>query len=543
MKRAPVIHPCLLAAFPILFFYSQNLGEFRLRSLYVPVLQVVALTAAVLAGLAFLTRNTRKSGLAISLFLVLFSSYGHVVDALKAAGLSVPVVGPAALVAPAYAAVLAVGLWRIYRTRSALTELTKILNLSAAVAVVFSLVQIALWQVRVGPSRNDLVLEADMVGELKAPRTPRNIYYIILDAYGRSDVLDELYGYDNSELIDFLRERSFYIASQARTNYSYTVFSLASSLNFDYPGNPGGRYEKTDWVPLKRLLARNAASRLLKKAGYRFIWMGGNPGEIENADMSMHPEAKSEFTAALLKTTAAASLTNHARRKRREILYPFEKLPETADMGSSVFVFAHIMSPHRPFVFAADGSDPHSWGHADSPPTNAINKTTGITRSQYIERYRQQAACIDKLVMKTIREILARSKVDPLIILQSDHGPAAYRDLERVEATYLKERMSILNAYHLPDGGDAALYDSITPVNTFRVIFNHYFGTNLALLEDRSYFSQGERIWQYVDVTDMIDTPEDRARLEMLKGTDYFPERESAPGRAVQAAPGGPADD
>lgn len=112
-----------------------------------------------------------------------------------------------------------------------------------------------------------------------------------------------------------------------------------------------------------------------------------------------------------------------------------------------------------------------------------------------------------------------------------------------MEATYLKERMSILNAYHLPDGGDAALYDSITPVNTFRVIFNHYFGTNLALLEDRNYFSQGERIWQYVDVTDMIDTPEDRARLEMLKGTDYFPEGESAPDRAVQAAPGGPADD
>ena len=42
----------------------------------------------------------------------------------------------------------------------------------------------------------------------------------------------------------------------------------------------------------------------------------------------------------------------------------------------------------------------------------------------------------------------------------------------------------VLNAVYLPNNGEALLYDSISPANTFRVIFNHYFDTNFDLLED-----------------------------------------------------------
>jgi hypothetical protein len=43
----------------------------------------------------------------------------------------------------------------------------------------------------------------------------------------------------------------------------------------------------------------------------------------------------------------------------------------------------------------------------------------------------------------------------------------------------------IMNAYYLPDGGSELLYDSISPVNSFRVILNRYFGMNMDLLDDR----------------------------------------------------------
>ena len=42
----------------------------------------------------------------------------------------------------------------------------------------------------------------------------------------------------------------------------------------------------------------------------------------------------------------------------------------------------------------------------------------------------------------------------------------------------------------------------LTPVNTFRLIFNHYFGTDLELLKDESYFSTWDRPYEFVRFTD-----------------------------------------
>ena len=55
--------------------------------------------------------------------------------------------------------------------------------------------------------------------------------------------------------------------------------------------------------------------------------------------------------------------------------------------------------------------------------------------------------------------------------------------------TNLQDRMRILNAYYLPDGGEEVLYPSISPVNTFRLILNYYFGTSYPLLDDTAYHS------------------------------------------------------
>lgn len=77
-------------------------------------------------------------------------------------------------------------------------------------------------------------------------------------------------------------------------------------------------------------------------------------------------------------------------------------------------------------------------------------------------------------------------------------------DWESAENTNLRERFSMLNAYYLPNGDGVQLYDSITPVNTFRVLFNYYFGTELELLEDESYFSTYDRPYAFVNVTEEL---------------------------------------
>ncbi len=78
------------------------------------------------------------------------------------------------------------------------------------------------------------------------------------------------------------------------------------------------------------------------------------------------------------------------------------------------------------------------------------------------------------------------------------------QDWKSLEDTDVRERLSILNAYFLPGEGAVELYKEITPVNTFRLILNRYFGTDLKLLEDRSYFSTCEHPYRFLDVTDEL---------------------------------------
>jgi hypothetical protein len=72
-------------------------------------------------------------------------------------------------------------------------------------------------------------------------------------------------------------------------------------------------------------------------------------------------------------------------------------------------------------------------------------------------------------------EIVKNSKVPPVIILQGDHG---YVIPER--------RYNNLLAFYFPYGGNEALYPTITPVNTFRLVSNLYFGTDMPLRNDVS---------------------------------------------------------
>jgi hypothetical protein len=108
---------------------------------------------------------------------------------------------------------------------------------------------------------------------------------------------------------------------------------------------------------------------------------------------------------------------------------------------------------------------------------------------------------VNKKAIEMIDEILTRSIRPPIIILQSDHGPGSMLDWEDPGKTNMRERLSILNAYYLPGEAKKLLYDSITPVNTFRLIFNYLFNTNVEILNDKSYFATWDHPYKFIDVT------------------------------------------
>jgi hypothetical protein len=96
-----------------------------------------------------------------------------------------------------------------------------------------------------------------------------DIYYIILDGYGREDILKELYHYDNSSFSQALNNRGFNITAQSQSNYIQTILSLASSLNMEYlSGTPSTLPIRGQ---LMGLIDQSRTRIFLELIGYQYV--------------------------------------------------------------------------------------------------------------------------------------------------------------------------------------------------------------------------------------------------------------------------------
>jgi len=160
---------------------------------------------------------------------------------------------------------------------------------------------------------------------------------------------------------------------------------------------------------------------------------------------------------------------------------------------------AHIMAPHPPYVFSEDG------GTVDE--AILTNADEGIERRHY---YLNQLKFITKQTVVMLKKLMKNSKKPPIIILQSDHGPASTlgkRDdwKSNYSQEAVKERTSILYAIFLPDGNYKEFSEAMTPINTYRILFNRYFGEDNDLLPDKSYYTSYDEIYGFYETIDMLN--------------------------------------
>lgn len=519
MKRPLVIHPLLFAIFPILSLFAHNIAVVFFKEIIPPSIAAIIFTLLLFFFLDFILKDKQKAGLIATLFVFLFFSYGHFYGLIKYLMPNViklfdSVSQKAVFLSGAIIFILCA--YFCVKTRRRLINLTNFLNVVSVSLIVICSVNIGLYELKsVNIWQNKGSLKNSEINTVDSKHTvkPPNIYYIILDGYARGDILKELYHYDNAGFLNYLIKKGFYIASQSSSNYCQTNLSLASSLNMEYLDslNKAIDVKDSDRKFLVGAIKNNAVFRFLKKYGYTTIaFSSGYYGtEIEKADIyiSAGPSINL-FQNELINITPLPVIFSVFFKEREydlhrgRIMSILYNLKNISKKRGPYFVFAHIFCPHPPFVFGPRGEKLN--------PTQKFMIGDGshlldkIPRDKYIEGYKKQLEFLNIKIEETIDAIMSSSPEPPVMILQADHGPGSMLSWNDARNTNFKERMSILNAYYLPGDGKADLYPSITPVNTFRVVFNRYFETNYNLLNDKSYFSTWSHPYKFIEYTDKV---------------------------------------
>ncbi|HEX2884006.1 MAG TPA: sulfatase-like hydrolase/transferase [Candidatus Limnocylindria bacterium] len=504
-------HPILAAAYPVIYLFAANAAEqVTLRPLWGPLLAAIGGAVAALVLLRLLLGDWRIAGLLTTVLVVGFFGYGHAWNLLAGA---LPNQWPFLavwLVAVAVAMVLAL------RARRVAAEATRALNLVAILALLLNAGGL-IGSVGALASSDPLPADAAPGLELAPPDDAGlpDVYYVILDRYAGSTALRETYDFDNEPFLTALEDRGFHVARHAHSNYIKTPFSLASSLNIDLLDVEALEAEATDGKdrePAHRLLRRHLlVPAALKELGYAYLHIGNwwtPSADNVDADRTFVYDGQDEFTTVLAQTTLLRAITEPEaapddpwdwRVLREHTLYAIDTLAETADVEGPKFVFAHLLIPHDPYVFDADGS---------------FMDRTQVARQGQPESYRRHLSYANARMLEIVDRILERSP-DAVIMLQGDEGPfpARYRqdewgfDWREATDAELEEKFGILYAMRVP-GADLdahGFHDALTPVNAFRIIFNARFGTDLELLPDRTWAHRDlYHFYDFFEITDRL---------------------------------------
>lgn len=508
-----------MAIFPLLFLYKENVLFLDLGALTVLFLFLLLGTFLLLWIVLLLLKNPVKANLSVSFFYFFFFSYGHF-HSLVGSGIRwEPVFNTG------YFAALLLILFFLLRTRSPLERVNFFMSLFAKLLTATLLISIVIGGIV--SHVNNIKIRKNIMGytrDLNVSPNPggrenfRDVYYIILDGYGRSDILKEFYQYDNGDFIDQLREMGFFVADRSEANYGQTFLSLSSSLNMIYLNDvfKDDSIFSLDRRPVKNMIRNNRVVSNFRKLGYEIVEVHSRVkmprfNDVDRKlDLDLRkPLFDEQFFNLWFETTPLSRykkffLVNELVNKRmllegyRMLRHAIDIIPRIGKRDVPQFVFIHVCAPHPPFFFNTDGSfntalldmEKVLWGDEAG---------VKISREEYVAGYRNQIIHVSRAVLFSVKKLLKKYNGEVIVILQGDHGPASMLDWSSVENSSLRERLSILNAYYFPGNHRHEFYPRLSPVNSFRIIFNLYFGQSWPLLPDRSYFSEWERPYRFFE--------------------------------------------
>ena len=253
------------------------------------------------------------------------------------------------------------------------------------------------------------------------------------------------------------------------------------------------------------MISNNHVMKDLKSIGYEIYnfdsgWWGTRSLQIADANLCSKNQNMDFHTLHALKQISIlrafdifikdpSSEIFHQERRDR-IFCQFDDITKIKqETEKPVFVFMHVMAPHDPYVFGPDGEE------VDYKYTFGPTGIAYLDPSEEKTAYLNQLIYLTKILKDVIKNLQENSENQPIIIVQSDTGPST-KFGETMNEMHQVDRMSIFNAYYFPNGKYDLLSDDVTPVNSFRIVFDSHFETNYGLVDDRVFYSTYEKPYE-----------------------------------------------
>jgi hypothetical protein len=485
------LHLFLLPVFFTVSIYSRFAGLTGKLDLFIAFLVITAALIILFLLFCFSYKNKSKAALAASITGILYLFFGNIKELLAVSSLLSPI-SHYKILLPLLFVMYAALLYSIRKTKS-------VNNITAYLNILFLLyLSIEMWNLLQFPGSNQ---------KNNSLLTPRNkqlttgsrpdIYFIVADGYPSTIYQQTVLGIPYNSLDSFLIRKNFFPVTNARSNYNNTAFSMTSVLSMQY----------VDWmkgINAAKPYHYNRATATIKDA-LVFRLLRQEEYTIYNLsvfDIAGNRSIKKED---FLSTTPSAiifynTFWNSIRRDILPEFFPVLKkrlirkqeqdnkshLSKYKDYNRQVsdslltiaalpapcpkFVYTHLEMPHFPYFYDSAGK---------AYPDELVFGP-GMIRDK--ERFKNYVAYTNSHICQLITRVLSQTNGQAVIILLSDHG------INDLPGSRKEDAFSNYSAFYFPDGNYRQLYTGMSNVNTFRVIFNKYFGQQLPLLSDSSIY-------------------------------------------------------
>lgn len=350
--------------------------------------------------------------------------------------------------------------------------------------------------------------------------TKPDIYYFVFDRYASDTTLKNIYGFDNSSMTEYLDSQGFVSRPDAYANYPFTMSSVGSTLAMEYHTQLGALFGQNGFqtgFPYRSILNEPPVAKILAADGYKFnqvsswwdftrVTVKADVNRTKSYRLNIFGEHfylsdlerdifYKSFFSPLLKKGLTVGHTpivtyDHDRNPRQNLDVQLSYLETLASNkhAQPQFTFAHILAPHPPYVFNADGSDTT---YDNGPNDHGIDEK---------EKYINELQYVNTRMRELIGTIRAKSP-NAVIVIQADEGPYPKefrfelapgrnynpKDLKLPQA---KQKYGIIASYYLPGVDKAEVAKNINAsVNPFRFILSNYLGYKLEMLPDCQFYS------------------------------------------------------